>query len=246
MIESLEKVFDAERGVGEFTKKRNIMRLLSELYLKGLFNDYRKVFRCLNYMMMIPMTPQQMKDFKNGLIVITDYLKTYGEIFFHILSRQRREAIEMDQEVTIQRYEFLNANQREKIYQYFKKHLTDKCLVELNAKFKDLKQLQAKHEDNIKEVKEDERIEREYMAATQEFERMLSIVEDFADVIDDNKIAGKYILQEDKSLQTKMIIKKKQAGGGDNTDEYYPFDDELQYRFYKELPDLSRFIITQN
>ena len=66
--------------------------------------------------MMIPMTPQQMKDFKNGLIVITDYLKTYGEIFFHILSRQRREAIEMDQEVTIQRYEFLNANQREKIY----------------------------------------------------------------------------------------------------------------------------------
>jgi hypothetical protein len=47
------------------------------------------------------------------------------------------------------------------------------------------------------------------MAATQEFERMLSIVEDFADVIDDNKIAGKYILQEDKSLQTKMIIKKK-------------------------------------
>ena len=56
-----------------------------------------------------------MKDFKNGLIVITDYLKTYGEIFFHILSRQRREAIEMDQEITIQRYEFLNAVQRDKI-----------------------------------------------------------------------------------------------------------------------------------
>jgi hypothetical protein len=41
-------------------------------------------------------------------MVLTDYLKTYGEIFFNILSRQRREAIEMDHEVTIQRYQFLN------------------------------------------------------------------------------------------------------------------------------------------
>jgi hypothetical protein len=53
IIEALEKTYDAERGLGEFTKKRNIMRLLSELYLKGFFNDYRKVFRCLNYMMCI-------------------------------------------------------------------------------------------------------------------------------------------------------------------------------------------------
>jgi hypothetical protein len=166
MIESLEKVFDAERGLGEFTKKRNIMRLLSELYLKGLFNDYRMVFRCLNYMMMIQPTPQTMEDFKNGLMVLTDYLKTYGEIFFNILSRQRREAIEMDHEVTIHRYDFLNQNQRDKIYQYFKKHLNEKCIGELNQKFRELKQLQARHEDNIKEVKEDERIEREYAAAT--------------------------------------------------------------------------------
>jgi len=40
-----------------------------------------------------------------------------------------------------------------------------------------------------------------------------------------------------------MIIKKKQMGGGqDANDEFYPFDDELQFRFYKELPDLSRFL----
>jgi hypothetical protein len=64
----------------------------------------------------------------------------------------------------------------------------------LNQKFKELKQLQAKHEDNIKEVREDERIEREYTAATQEFERLLNIIEDFADVIDDNKLSGKYVL----------------------------------------------------
>jgi hypothetical protein len=72
----------------------------------------------------------------------------------------------MDHEVTIHRYDFLNQNQRDKIYQYFKKHLNEKCIGELNQKFRELKQLQARHEDNIKEVKEDERIEREYAAAT--------------------------------------------------------------------------------
>ena len=69
------------------------------------------------------------------------------------------------------------------------------------------------------------------MVATQEFERFLSIVSEFADVIDDNKLAGKFALLEDKSLQTKMIIKKKQMGGAaieeGTQDEFYPFDDEL-------------------
>ncbi len=69
------------------------------------------------------------------------------------------------------------------------------------------------------------------MVATQEFERFLSIVSEFADVIDDNKLAGKFVLLEDKSLQTKMIIKKKQMGGAaieeGTQDEFYPFDDEL-------------------
>jgi hypothetical protein len=54
IIEGLEKLYDAERGQGEFTKKRNILRLMSELYLKGLFVDFKRVFRCLNYMMLIP------------------------------------------------------------------------------------------------------------------------------------------------------------------------------------------------
>lgn len=29
-------------------------------------------------------------------MVLTDYLKNYGEMFFHILSKQRREAIEVE------------------------------------------------------------------------------------------------------------------------------------------------------
>lgn len=69
------------------------------------------------------------------------------------------------------------------------------------------------------------------MMATQEFERFLAIVSDFADVIDDNKLSGKFVLLEDKSLQTKMIIKKKQQGVMTQEEgavsEFYPFDDEL-------------------
>lgn len=62
----------------------------------------------------------------------------------------------------------------------------------------------------MKEVREDERIEREFNQASQEFERYLNLVMEFADVLDSNNLAGKYVLQEDKSLQNKMIIKKKQ------------------------------------
>jgi hypothetical protein len=58
-------------------------------------------------------------------------------------------------------------------------------------------------------VREDERIEREFNIANQEFERFLALVTEFADVIDRNNLTGKYVLLEDKSLQTKMIIKKK-------------------------------------
>ena len=77
----------------EFTKKRNILRLLSELFLKGLVADFKKVFRCFNQMTMI--SPEHLEDFQNALMVSTDYLKTYGEIFFQILPRQRREAIDV-------------------------------------------------------------------------------------------------------------------------------------------------------
>ncbi len=58
-------------------------------------------------------------------------------------------------------------------------------------------------------MREDERIEREFNIANHEFERFLALVTEFADVIDKNNLSGKYVLLEDKSLQTKMIIKKK-------------------------------------
>ena len=79
LIEALEKLYDAERA-SEFTKKRNILRLLSELYLKGLLSEFKKIFKCLNQMTFIG--PENLEEFQNSLMVLTDYLKTYGETFF--------------------------------------------------------------------------------------------------------------------------------------------------------------------
>ena len=85
LIEDLEKLYEQEKA-SEFTKKRNILRLLSELYLKGLMNEFKKIFKCLNYMTLI--SPEtHLEEFQNALMVLTDYLKTYGETFFQILPR---------------------------------------------------------------------------------------------------------------------------------------------------------------
>jgi len=46
LIESLEKLYEQEKN-SEFTKKRNILRLLSELYLKGLINDFKRIFKLI-------------------------------------------------------------------------------------------------------------------------------------------------------------------------------------------------------
>jgi hypothetical protein len=48
-----------------------------------------------------------------------------------------------------------------------------------------------------------------------------------------------FVIEEDKSKQTQMVIKKKDK---EAEEEFFPFDDELQYKFYRELPDYSRFI----
>jgi hypothetical protein len=56
LIEALEKLYDVEKQ-NEFTKKRNILRLLSELYLKGLISEYKKIFKSLNQMTMV--SPEQ-------------------------------------------------------------------------------------------------------------------------------------------------------------------------------------------
>jgi hypothetical protein len=82
----------------EFNKKRYFLRLLTELYLKGLFQQYKEMFPCLNELILIT---QDHPSFLNAIMVITDYFKTYGEQIFQIISRERRIAIDCHYEVKI-------------------------------------------------------------------------------------------------------------------------------------------------
>jgi len=71
--------------MSEFNKKRNILRLLSELFLKGLISEYKRIFKGISFLVQIK--PDNRDEFLNATMVLTDYLKNYGEIFFHILSK---------------------------------------------------------------------------------------------------------------------------------------------------------------
>jgi hypothetical protein len=79
LVEQLEKAYK-DASISELNKKRNILRILSELYLKGLIIEFKKIFKCLNELILI--NSDRSEDFLNAMMVITDYLKTYGEIFF--------------------------------------------------------------------------------------------------------------------------------------------------------------------
>ena len=102
-----------------------------------------------------------------------------------------------------------------------------------------LKDLYRKYEDNKKEVNYDEKLEQSYLSLRNDFERLHSVVQELADALDCS--IPTFEIEEDKSKQTQMVIKKKAKV--DETDEFFPFDDELQFKFYRDLPDLSRFVV---
>ena len=93
--------------VSDFTKKRNILRMLTELYFKGIFKEYKLIFKQLNALMCLKFE-DNFDEFCNAMMVLSDYLKTYGETVFLILSRDYKQSIEDGFEVAIDRYEFLN------------------------------------------------------------------------------------------------------------------------------------------
>ena len=51
LLEALEKAY-FETG-SDFTRRRNLLRLMSELYLRGLCSEYKKIFKCLNQMTLV-------------------------------------------------------------------------------------------------------------------------------------------------------------------------------------------------
>ena len=66
--------------------------------------------------------------------------------------------------------------------------------------------------------------------------RIIELVKDIANVLDVE--TPKFVIEEVKTNQ--MAVSKKECSQGDQV-SWDPFDDELTYKMYRELPDLKRF-----
>jgi len=141
------QVVDGVLNIKEFSKKRYMLRLLTELFMKGIFQHYKDMFSCINDMIFT--TPSQ-PEFLNAIMVLTDYFKTYGEQIFHIISRERRVAIDNHYEVMIppgQRYMFLSQKQLENIRNYFVDQFNQRYRSYTDEKYRSLKEFQAQMQE---------------------------------------------------------------------------------------------------
>ena len=87
--------------------------MLTELYFKGLIEEYKSFFGCLNTLI-VDLRDTNVENYEeifiNTLKIITDYFETYGERIFGVLARSHRDNIINDYEVSLpeaERYEFL-------------------------------------------------------------------------------------------------------------------------------------------
>lgn len=84
--------------------------MITELYFRGLFKEYKRIFRLLNQLIQIEIEKEGVETFENALLVLTDYIKMYGERVFGVLARDHKEDIINDYEVAIKesdRYDYL-------------------------------------------------------------------------------------------------------------------------------------------
>ena len=185
------------------------MRTLTELYFKGLSAEYQGIFKCLVNLILINFDDTE-DEFQKAMHIVTDYLKTYGEQIFQLMSRESRESIENGYEVTIKRHAFLGQTRRQRLIEYLtKNYFENKCLAYSNTKYEVVRLAYQSWEDNKKELSIDPALERNYMTLKAEFSRVLELVAAMADVLDQDM--PPYIIEEDKSRETTMSISKKAA-----------------------------------
>ena len=116
--------------------------MFTELCIRGVFKEYKRIFKCL--LQLIQFEAKDDQDvFEAALLLLTDYIKMYGERVFGVLARDHKEDIINDYEVTIKaedRYEFLKEQTRLEIYKYLvKSYYENKILTHINSEFQKLK-----------------------------------------------------------------------------------------------------------
>ena len=98
LIPSLQKQFQTCIGCTEegarAIKRRQLLKLMTELYLKGVINDITKIGKCLKEVIKVDRNKEREK-FSYNMSLLSNYLKQYGEILFGITSKKTRLLIEV-------------------------------------------------------------------------------------------------------------------------------------------------------
>jgi hypothetical protein len=104
LVRVIKEQYRSASILSDPNRKRNILRMLTELYFKGLIEEYKSFFGCLNSLI-IDLRETDIPDYEevflNALKVVTDYLETYGERIFGVLAKSHRENINNDYEVSL-------------------------------------------------------------------------------------------------------------------------------------------------
>lgn len=188
LIKDMETFFRSLQLQTEHARKRNTLRMLTELFFKGVFKEYRRIFKCLIQIIQVCPEKDSKEVFENGLLVVHDYMKVYGERVFGVLARDHKEDINNDFEVALKdedRHNFLQPKTRQEIYKYLvKSYYEQKCLVHLANEYQKLKAAQQAYEDNLKEIAVDENLAILYKQEKESFQKLYELTKSLANVLD--------------------------------------------------------------
>jgi len=100
LIPCLHKQFQQCTGCNDETskamKRRQMLRLMTELYLKGVINDIVNIGKCLKEVITTDKSKEREK-FACNISLLASYLKQYGEVLFGIVQKKTRLLMEVNQ-----------------------------------------------------------------------------------------------------------------------------------------------------
>ena len=135
LLHTVEANYFSVSVLSEQAKKRNILRMLTELYFRGLLREYKRIFKLLNQLIQVDCDKDGVDAFSNAMLIITDYIKVYGERIFGVHPRDHKEDIANDFEVALSpedRHDYLKAQTRQDVVKYLTQtYYTQKCLTHL-------------------------------------------------------------------------------------------------------------------
>lgn len=236
LIPSLQKQFQQCVGCSDepskALKRRQILRLMTELFLRGVLNDITKIGKCLKEVIVTDKLKEREK-FACNISLLANYLKQYGEILFGITSKKTRLMAEAGGYPEFERHQFVKPAQKNSLLAAFKVFFLNACefMKEEHAQL----EVQAKKmRESLEEIDIDKEIEKKYVVMRTTFDKNWSMVVQLADALD---FAIPQQMEERISLvATQAQPKSEELQPGE---EKSLFEDEMQRSFYRDLVELK-------